>query len=209
MNSPDHRRILLNEAATDLGVGYYLDYNAPNVWYWSAEFGNTYAAPDLPVLRVQEPANLTEALVTTAVNYTWNWPVSLTGNQHFVLYLHTTQGAFPIAEVNQPQHGAQYTVQLSADNFRSGDNRLQVLPGRYEWQVKLEDGGVIAESERRSIAFLFDPNAPTPTATPTITLTPSPTATPTNTPTPTPEWPTATPLPPTPTNPPPLVTATP
>lgn len=209
VNSPSHRRIVLNEAATDVGVGYFVDFNAPNVWYWSAEFGNGFAAPALPALRLQSPAQNTEALMTTAVTYGWNWPTPLNGSQRFVLYLHTVQGAFPIAEVGQPERGAYYAVELSADNLTTGSSRLQLLPGRYEWQVKLEDGSVLAESDRRSVAFLPDPNAPTATATPTESATPLPPTPTTPTATPTLAWPTDTPPPPTPTSLPPLVTTTP
>jgi len=31
--------IILNPNATHLGVGYAANANAPNIWYWSAEFG--------------------------------------------------------------------------------------------------------------------------------------------------------------------------
>lgn len=209
VNSPSHRRILLNEGATDVGVGYFADYDAPNVWYWTAEFGSPFAERPIPGLRLQEPAQNTEAMVTTAVTFGWNWPLPLSGNQRFVLYLHTHQGSFPIAEVSQPQHGAYFAVQMAADYFTTGNSRLQVLPGRYEWQVKLEENGVVAEGERRSIAFLEDPNAPTATPTATATGTavpPTPTA---PTATPTIAWPTDTPPPPPPTEPPPLVTSTP
>jgi PKD repeat protein len=209
VNSPSHRAILLNEAATDVGVGYSADFNAPNVWYWSAEFGNAFAARPVPAVRLQEPAQNTEAMVATAVTYAWNWPVALTGNQHFVLYLHTQQGSFPVAELYQPTHGTYFAVQLTADSFTSGSSRLQVLPGRYEWQVKLEDGNVLAEGERRSIAFREDPNAPTVTPTPTETGTAVPPTPTVPTATPTLAWPTDTPPPPPPTEPPPLVTGTP
>ncbi len=209
VNSPGHRAILLNEAATDVGVGYFADYNAPNVWYWSAEFGNAFGARPAPTVRLQEPAHNTEAMVTTAVTYAWNWPMALTGNQRFVLYLHTQQGSFPIAELSQPTHGTYYAVTLAADAFITGSSRLQVLPGRYEWQVRLEDGGVLAEGERRAIAFLEDPNAPTATPTPTETGTAVPPTPTVPTATPTLAWPTDTPPPPLPTEPPPLVTSTP
>ncbi len=39
VNSPGHRRIILNPDAIDLGVGYSVDFSASNVWYWVAEFG--------------------------------------------------------------------------------------------------------------------------------------------------------------------------
>lgn len=209
INSPSHRAILLNEAASDVGVGYFGDFNAPNVWYWSAEFGNAFGARPDVALRLQEPAQNTEAMVTTAVTYAWNWPMPLSGGQRFVLYLHTQQGSFPIAEISQPTHGTYYAVTLAADSFTTGNSRLQVLPGRYDWQVRLEDGGVLAEGERRTVAFLEDPNAPTVTPTPTETGTAVPPTPTVPTATPTLAWPTDTPPPPPPTEPPPLVTSTP
>lgn len=39
VNSPDHRRILLNEKVVEVGIGYVYDVTAPNIWYWVAEFG--------------------------------------------------------------------------------------------------------------------------------------------------------------------------
>ena len=39
VNSPDHRHMILNPAATEVGVGFTVDFNAPNVWYWTVEFG--------------------------------------------------------------------------------------------------------------------------------------------------------------------------
>lgn len=39
VNSPPHRRIILNARAISLGVGYVVDFASPNVWYWVTEFG--------------------------------------------------------------------------------------------------------------------------------------------------------------------------
>lgn len=209
VNSPSHRRIILNEAATSVGVGFTANVNAPNVWYWTAEFGNAYAAPEAPVLRLQQPAPNTEAMVTTAVTYGWNWPAKLSGNQKFVVYLLTNQGAFPVAEVTEPQNRTFYGITLAANDLRTGKSRLQVMPGRYQWQVKLEDGSVLVESEPVPITLLLDPDAPTATPKPTETGTAvAPTAV-LPTVTPTTEGLPATPLPPSPTPPPPLFTATP
>lgn len=210
INSPGHRRIILNQAATDVGVGFTVDYNAPNVWYWTAEFGNAFAAPDAPTLRMQNPAAANEVMVTTPVQFSWNWPVPLTGDEQFELILHTSRGAYTVATVDQPSLGTRYTVQLAASEMRSGNSRLQVMPGTYEWQVQLVNGSTPLQSERRTITYLFDPDQPTPT--PTVTATPAaPVAstTPTIKPTTTPARPTSTPARPIPTAPPPLVTATP
>jgi PKD repeat protein len=55
VNSPAHRRIILNQWATDVGVAFTQDFQAPNVWYWTAEFGNAFGAAAVPLLRVQLP----------------------------------------------------------------------------------------------------------------------------------------------------------
>ena len=206
INSPAHRRIILNGAATDVGVGFSLNVNASSVWYWTAEFGNHFAAPDVLTLRVQEPAADLETMVTTLVTFSWNWPAPLAAGEQFVLYLQTNRGDFPVATVTQPTLGTRYGVQLAANDLTSGDARLQVNPGNYSWQLRLENGGPIVQSEARPITFTIDPDAPLPTPTPTAV---SPTPTPTQTPTPTAVPPQNTPLPPTPTSPPPLITATP
>lgn len=206
VNSPAHRRIILNAAATDVGVGYSADFNAPSVWYWTAEFGNQFAAAEAPLLRVQEPAPEFEAMVTSLVTFSWNWPMPLADGEQFVLYLQTNRGDFPVATVTQPTLGTRYAVQLAANDLTSGTARLQVNPGNYGWQLRLENGRTIVQSEARPITFTIDPDAPTPTPSPTAVV-PTPSPTPTATPTAVP--PQNTPLPPTPTSPPPLITATP
>ena len=206
VNSPAHRRIILNANASDVGVGYSLNFNAPSVWYWTAEFGNQFALADAPLLRVQEPAAELEAMVTSLVTFSWNWPTPLAAEEQFVLYLHTNRGEFPVATVTKPTLGTRYSVQLAANAFSSGNARLQVNPGHYNWQLRLENGGVIVQSDVRPITFTVDPNAPTPTPSPTA-VSPTPTFEPTATPTAV--LPQSTPLPPTPTSPPPLITATP
>lgn len=201
VNSPSHRRIILNQSATDVGVGYTVDFTAPNVWYWTAEFGNTFAASISPVVRLQEPDIAWEALVTTTIDYRWNWPLSLSDDQEFVLYFYQERQAIPMGSVTQPTLGSSYSLPLNAYEVLG-------VPGMYQWQVKLQQGKtIIAESEPRSINVLPDPNASLPTPVITVTL-PIPTPTPTPTPTPGVVWPTPTPRP---TLPPPPVfpTATP
>lgn len=39
VNSPPHRVIILNPNATHVGVGFFADGRAENIWYWTAEFG--------------------------------------------------------------------------------------------------------------------------------------------------------------------------
>ncbi|HEX6383848.1 MAG TPA: PKD domain-containing protein [Anaerolineae bacterium] len=201
INSPDHRRILLNPYANEIGVGHVTDFRAANLWYWTAEFGNSHGAPIQPTFRLQRPEVDAEALLGDAVTYSWNWPAPLQPGQQFVVYLAANGKTTRLGSVTQPQVGSYYVLEAAASDVGVDD-------GLYEWQVKLEDDvrNSLAESERRSIKLLPDPSLPTPSATPTMT--PTPTATATTTPTPTLPWPTTTPLPPPPTQP-PLITATP
>jgi PKD repeat protein len=211
VNSPPHRRIILNAAATEVGVGFTQNYSAPNVWYWTAEFGNAFGAPTQPVLRLGEPAAEYTTMVTQPVVLSWNWPVSLAAGEQFEVVLHTNQGAFTVAEISEPVIGTRYEAVVTAVEMTSRGTPLLVQPGAYSWQIVLR-GSQQLESEKRTILFQPDPNMPTVTPTPaplTPTATPLP-ATITATPQPTATIPViGTPLPPTPTNPPPLVTATP
>jgi uncharacterized protein YkwD len=211
VNSPGHRRIILNRYATDVGVAFTADYTAPNVWYWTAEFGNAFDVPPIPELRVQAPDPyippteeeeqvITETLITDLVAYRWNWSQPLTADQQFVVYIHGSTGSVRLGVVAQPTLGTEYRLVAPAyDTVKA--------PGLYEWEVRLETvtGSVLAAGERRAINFAPDPTL-LPTVTPTavpVTPSPTPTATPTAIP-----WPTPTLLPPPPTLP-PLGTATP
>lgn len=213
INSPAHRRILLNEFATDVGTGFVSNVNAPNIWYWTAEFGNQFAQPPSPILRVQQPAAGMSAMVTSAVTYSWNWPAPLQPGQQFGLYLRTGEDEYRVATVTQPAMGTLYSIQLAAMDFHTGLQPLVVLPGVYEWQVRLEQGGaVLASGGPRPITLTADPDNPILIPTPEVTataVTPLPSPTPILTPTPTAVIPTATSQPAQPTSPPPLIVATP
>ena len=201
VNSPDHRRIILNEFATDVGVGYTVNYGAPNVWYWTAEFGNQYGAATAPQLRMYSPNSGVELLNSDLVTFGWIWPVPLVDNQRFELELITDEQSIPMATVTQPRLGIYYQVETD----------LLAYPeaiGNVSWQVKLIQGEVTqVEGEQRTLVVLPDPTIPT--ATPDF-VTPepaTPTPIPTSTPTQAPEQPTSTRVP----NqaPPVLITATP
>ncbi|RMG92877.1 MAG: PKD domain-containing protein [Chloroflexi bacterium] len=201
INSPAHRRILLNQYATDVGVGFTQDFSAPNVWYWTAEFGNRLGSPLSPVIRLQEPAADTEAYFTDVIVYRWNWPLELADGQVFVVYLQGNGPEVAVGRVAVPELETRYGLQTAVHEFLSH-------AGTYTWQVRLEDalGNTLAESERRTILLGPDPAIPTPT--PEVTPTAVPTIVPTQTPTPTPQptiVPTQPPVPP----PPVLITATP
>ncbi|MBE2198422.1 MAG: PKD domain-containing protein [Anaerolinea sp.] len=201
VNSPSHRRIILNQFATDVGVGYTGSFTAPNVWYWTAEFGDAYGAPLSPALRLQQPTAEWETLVTAVTEYRWNWPQPLPDGAEFVLYLYQGRQAVRMGSAAQPFAGSLYALPLNM-------HELSVVPDVYQWQIKLQQGAtVLAESDLRTITFLPDPDLPPPPPLVTVTA-PTPTSTPTPTPTTGPIWPTETPRP---TLPPPPVfpTATP
>ena len=199
INSDPHRPIILNQFAAEVGVGYTADFNAPNVWYWTAEFGDGVGVPPQPLLRLGQPAFETEALITAELNFTWNWPSPLAANEEFALYLYTGRDVVAVGRVNQPQLSSRFGLPLVAYEWVT-------QPGDYAWRVRLlRDSQTVAESEWRSLTLLPDPDLPTPTP---VVPAPTPTATAVPSLTPTPTQPPSTPLPPPPTMP-PLVTATP
>ena len=183
INSPGHRAILLNKYATDVGVAFNLDFNAPNVWYWTAEFGNAYGGAAAPLLRVQAPASGESVLNTAVGAYSWNWPMPLAAGQRFTVYLSDGARSIPLGSVSQPEFGTLYRLRTAVLD-------IMAETGLYEWRVRLEDSNQtgLLESDPRSIEVLLDPDLPTPTpvvtATLTITATAVPGPLPTSTPTP-------------------------
>lgn len=187
INSPPHRRILLNAQATDVGVGFTTKYDAPNVWYWTAEFGNRYAVADAALLRLQpipveselidDVAVPINPMVTEALAYRWTWPKALPNGYAFTLSLLGETGAVELATVTEPLFDMLYGVNMDA---------IVVLPGEYLWQVTLRDanGRFVAAGQPLPITFIADPSLVTPTPEPTTTsATPLPSVTPTATPT--------------------------
>jgi uncharacterized protein YkwD/PKD repeat protein len=161
LNSPPHRQILLNYAISDVGLGYTVDYQSPNVWYWTAEFGS----PSLPFIPIEIPAALLPEIVYDPITllqplpdsafeprratflFTWNWPGTLAAEQQFRVYLVGQNGLQPVGIVDQPVGGSEYQLQIMA-------NQLTTAPGLEQWLVRLEtsDGQtVLVESERRAI----------------------------------------------------------
>jgi PKD repeat protein len=203
VNSPGHRPIILNRYATEVGLGYTLDYSAPSVWYWTTEFGNSFVMAEVPVMRVLSPAGDLEALNSDLITFTWNWPQPLTSADQFTIYMVGAENPIAVGSVQDPILGTRYGFSLQPLDFPE-------LVGIFQWQIKLENnrGLVFAESEPRTITINSDPTLPTPTPQPTIAPTVKPTATPTVTPTPTAVPPERTPRP-ADTPLPPLVTATP
>lgn len=208
INSPPHRRILLNRYATHLGVAHTTDFDSPNIWYWTAEFGNAYLPPLTPAIRLQSPVAMTLAdnetseitypLLTDSLEYSWNWQLPLKEGQSFALYLLADGQAFEVARTDQPLFDQRYTVYASAYPLLANDF---AEAKEVTWQIRLEDPiQAIAVSEQRPLTFAPDLTL-LPIVTPTITITQSvtPTPLPTFTPTPDSVLPTPTPPPPPPT----------
>jgi uncharacterized protein YkwD len=182
VNSPGHRPIILNRYANDVGLGYEVDYTAPSVWYWTAEFGNVSASADAPVLRVQAPESGLEILNSEEIIFSWNWPSQLDSTEQFTVFFNGNSGPIPVGSVNESAFGTLYRLAfVPASNPK--------LLGDYQWQVKLENsrGVETVATELRTLTINLDPNLPTPTPvptlTPTVTSTPAYTVTPTQTPT--------------------------
>jgi hypothetical protein len=177
LTSRGHRAILLDRLATHVGVGFAENYDAPGVWYWTAEF----AASDLPAIRVEEVApNVTATpdpqilllgppqdsqFVLSAENvliFTWSWPVQLQASERFGVYLNAQGRTVQIGAVSQAVGADQYQFKVNADD-------IPAAPGLHEWQVRLEntiEGDTLEESPYWSVRFL-DASSTIPTLTPT------------------------------------------
>lgn len=215
LDSPPHRAILLNPIANHVGVAQTTNYNAPNVWYWTAEFASTYGSIVSQMyqagIRLTAPASSYEAAFGETVYLRWVWPLPAE-NQRFAVYLTNEAGegerriglvltpAALEALLGTPQDGLVYIHSFLV-------NDLFTKAGIYGWQVRLEDanGNQISKSAIRPLVITGTlPTAtPSPTAIATVfstavpaTPTPFATATPgkpaTIAPSPTP---TLTPLP--------------
>ncbi len=203
VNSPGHRPIVLNRYATEVGLGYTVDYGAPSVWYWTTEFGNSFVLAEAPVLRVLSPDANLEALNSDLITFTWNWSQQLSSSDQFTIYMIGSGAPVAMGSVQDPILGTRYVLPLKALDIPN-------LLGTFQWQIKLENsrGLVLAESAPRMITINPDPDLPTPTPQPTIAPTIEPTLSPTATPTTTAVPPSPTPRPTEPPLP-PLLTATP
>lgn len=164
LNSPPHREILLNQAISEVGVGYSVDYSSPNVWYWTAEFGSPSlpiidvelpppaAPPQLPPIHLLEPAP--GSAFTTGLAYVifaWEWPDGLENDERFVVYWLDGDRQVALGTVTRPLLGTQYQLRLLSSMLAPTPTTTS---GHYNWQVRLEnkeDGHTLTESEPRPI----------------------------------------------------------
>ena len=175
LTSPEHREILLNPSATDVGVGYRQNFGAPSVWYWTAEFASlnlprvhvpvpqptgpqgvfsdtnaTVTGPP-PGLQLLGPPQGSEFLLTNEnyLIFTWSWPDPLLTDQRFAVYLNSLGRIYQIGVVREAQTGTQYQYKVLVSD-------VPVPPGTHQWVVRLEDslkGELLAESSYWPIAF--------------------------------------------------------
>jgi hypothetical protein len=174
LNSPPHRRILLNRNATEVGVGYTVSFNAPNVWYWTAEFGNPTLPPPVvelpapppvpdPILELVGPTpNSYFATGLAPLTFSWRWSNALTAEQQFVVYLIGEDNRpLPIGSVFHAAAEQQYQLVVPGGNLTAGD---------YVWQVQLQNragGQALFTSDNWPLNLLRPgeepPQSPSPT----------------------------------------------
>ena len=195
LSSPAHQAIILNPQATNVGLGFSENYAAPNVWYWTAEFGSmdlprvlvsvpqaeelAPEPPPDPVIQLLGPPQNSEFALATDANliFTWSWPEILQADQRFVVYLHASGRTFRIGSIQAPQSGNQYQFKIPVSN-------VPVSPGPQSWQVRLEiidHEQVLIESPFWSIIFhesIESVEIPTTPSEDTLAIEPTVTPTP-------------------------------
>ena len=193
LQSPPHRAILLNPIADHVGVAETTNYNAPSVWYWTAEFASTYGSISDQMLEagIRTKGYIPdEPIPEDTIIFYWYWPLPLASNQTFTLYGVNDGVERKIGSIRQPigdDRPFDYGYPVQGLDLAEGT-------GETNWLVKLETTG--GEERSRSevgIVTIFG-EWPTPTATATTAPIIVPTVTvilPTNTPVP---LPTVTPL---------------
>ncbi|MFN2187841.1 MAG: CAP domain-containing protein [Candidatus Promineifilaceae bacterium] len=163
LTSPSHRAIILNPAASEVGIGFTTNFESPNVWYWTAEF----ASIDLPVVNASapqapEPEEVLELALLGppqasefALNdnaqliFSWSWAGGIQDHQRFALYLNDGGRTFQAGVIRGSQASGQY-------HFAANASSMAIAPGPYSWQVKLEDsaqGIVLEESPIWRVTF--------------------------------------------------------
>ncbi len=168
LTSPTHREIILNPSATEVGVGFSLNFGAPSVWYWTAEFASMNLPPvHVPIPRPAETAGqqgegeLSDPNTPPAIQllgppqdsdfllsndnyliFTWSWPEPLLPDHRFAVYLNARGRIYQIGAVREVQSGTQYQFKVLVSD-------VPVAPGAHQWVVRLEDsaqGEMLAES---------------------------------------------------------------
>ncbi len=183
LNSPPHRAIVLNPIADHVGVAQTINYNAPSIWYWTAEFASSLGSIQSQMIsagirQVRPEIEATYAFTETAI-MNWSWPLPLSEDQQFVVYIIDENGnETPLGQVDTSVNEEQpFTYALPVGGVEMGRTE-----GAYQWLVRLEEtgGSSVTRSEERVINLTGI--YPTPFPSPTATLPPilpSPTPVPT------------------------------
>jgi len=188
LTSPPHRAILLNPAVSEVGLGFTVNYDSPNIWYWTAEFASLNlpvvgaAPPQEPVmaptfeLLLLGPPQSSEFLLSDNAKliFSWSWGGGIQENQRFALYLTSGGRTFQAGVLRQSQSTGQYQFSVDASS-------IAISPGLYSWQVKLEDSGqgiVVEESPIWQVRFAQASQA-TAQPAPPAAVTPTPNSVPT------------------------------
>lgn len=114
------------------------------------------AAPYVPPIFPNEavidilgpPANTFWATTEGLVMY-WNWPVPLTDDQFFEVYLVSNQSAALLGRVEEPNMGSSYRLTAV---WPQG-----LAPGDYQWQIRLQStfsASPLRVSEERPLTLL-------------------------------------------------------
>ena len=204
LSSPGHRAILLHPGVSDVGVGFALNYNSPNIWYWTAEFGSLSlpaiiiqptAVPEvilppsdveagaqpepplLPEIQLLGPPQYSQIDLSSGnrLIFTWSWGQTLAPGQGFVVALNKSGEEVILGMVESVASGDQYQLLLTAEE-------INLAPGEYLWQVRVVDGSGSDLATSVPWTIHLGPGGsedqhPPPTVIP-ATATPEPTETP-------------------------------
>lgn len=103
-----------------------------------------------------------EYLMTDNILFEWHWPLTLSSNQHFILYRVSRNGEQEIGIIDDGDRGSQYqfSLNLAEKEWRSGE---------YEWFINLvddENGEILFTSERQFFYLKPAIETVTPSMTP-------------------------------------------
>lgn len=96
------------------------------------------------------PPNDTHFRLQDSVAFYWDWPLPLTDDQQFTLYIQHDGQTIPIASLNEPNLGTTYRISLPLTDLLTEATSIQ-------WQIRLESSFAdtpLATSEIRPITVL-------------------------------------------------------
>lgn len=175
INSPSHRPIVLNPLATEIGLGFTVDFDAPNVWYWTTEFGslaNANVYPSLPTATPLPPLPVlpTSTFVPPTLAPT-NTPLPATATNAPSLATST-----PLPATNTPV--APRLATTTPLPLPTAELEPTELPPTATEEATSEPPTATSEPTKALEATATPDASPTPTATTTSELSPTPTGAP-------------------------------